>query len=289
MPFVVRKSESVDRPAAEPLPNVAETLVPSAYFRWVRLASRLAAAILLVPALPMIVLLVMLVHITSPGPGIYRQRRVGLHGKVFTLYKIRTMLRDAEARTGPVWTARNDPRITRLGRLLRPLHLDELPQLFNVLKGEMTLIGPRPERPEFTQHLARHIPGYLQRCSIMPGITGLAQINLPPDSDMDSVRRKLVLDLAYVEEAGFALDLRIFLCTATKLIGLPGMPVARLLKLERKVEVIPPEFYTSVEPAAEGAVPAPFASPAEAIPARSAIPRPAARPRTRLADEAPAR
>lgn len=286
MPFVVRKSEVVERSDVEPQQEEPEPLALSAYFRWVRLASRLAAAVLLLPALPLIVLLVMLVHITSPGPGIYRQRRVGLQGKVFTLYKIRTMLKDAEARTGPVWTAPNDPRITRLGRLLRPLHLDELPQLFNVLKGEMTLIGPRPERPEFTQHLARQIPGYLQRCSIMPGITGLAQINLPPDTDLDSVRRKLVLDLAYVREACFELDLRIFLCTATKLVGLPGMPVARLLKLERQAE-IPPEFYATAE--ADGAVPTPFASTPQISTAHNGTPRPAARAVVRRPGEVAAR
>ena len=144
MPLVGRESNTKDCSVARPSPNDPEPVLPSAYLYWVRWVSQLVAALLLIPALPVIILLVMLVHITSPGPGIYRQRRVGLNGQVFTLYKIRTMLRDAEARTGPVWTARNDPRITRLGRLLRPLHLDELPQLFNVLKGQMTLIGPAP-------------------------------------------------------------------------------------------------------------------------------------------------
>jgi lipopolysaccharide/colanic/teichoic acid biosynthesis glycosyltransferase len=201
------------------------------------LVSRIAGMILLVPALPAIIILVMLVEITSPGPGIYRQRRVGLRGKPFTLYKIRTMLRDAEARTGPVWTAPNDPRITKLGRLLRPLHLDELPQLFNVVMGQMTLIGPRPERPEFTQYLARQIPGYLDRFSVMPGITGLAQINLPPDTDLDSVRRKLVLDVEYIRTARLKLDMQIFFCTALRLIGVPGEAGAKLARVVREAPI----------------------------------------------------
>ena len=246
MPFVVRKSEAVAPTVISGDGDECGAIVPSPYFRWVRFASRVAAAVLLVPALPVIVVLVMLVHITSPGPGIYRQRRVGLGGRVFTLYKIRTMLKDAEARTGPVWTAPNDPRVTRLGRLLRPLHLDELPQLFNVLKGQMTLIGPRPERPEFTQHLARSIPGYMQRYCVMPGITGLAQINLPPDTSMESVRRKLVLDLDYIREAGAWLDAKIFLCTALKLFGLPAMRAARWIHLDRRPEV-PTSFYVRAE------------------------------------------
>lgn len=240
MPFVVRRVDRVHKPTAT-APGPAP-VVPTSYLVWVRWLHRVLAFLLLIPALPVIVLLVMLVQITSPGPGIYRQRRVGLHGKVFTLYKIRTMLRDAEAKTGPVWTAPNDPRVTKLGRLLRPLHLDELPQLFNVVMGQMTLIGPRPERPEFTRRLNRLIPGYMDRFAAMPGITGLAQINLPPDTDLDSVRRKLVLDLEYIRTASGKLDLRIFFSTALRLLGLPCETGARLFKVDRR-PIIPEWFY----------------------------------------------
>jgi lipopolysaccharide/colanic/teichoic acid biosynthesis glycosyltransferase len=196
------------------------------------------AAILLVPALLIVGWLVLLVRLTSRGPGIFRQPRVGRHGRPFVMYKIRTMRRDAEARSGARWCQVNDPRVTRIGGLLRRLHLDEFPQLLNVLKGEMSLIGPRPERPEFVYVLRRKISGYDKRLAVRPGITGLAQINLGPDFDIASVRRKLVLDLEYVERAGFLLDARIFLCTALTMIGISGDRARRVLKLHRDV----PEF-----------------------------------------------
>ena len=168
---------------------------------------------LLIPGLPIIGLLVLLVRLTSRGPGIYGQVRTGQHGRNFMMYKIRTMEQDAEAASGPVWTQARDPRITFVGRVLRNLHLDELPQLLNVLKGEMSLVGPRPERPEFVPVLAEAIPGYRSRLAVPPGVTGLAQLNLPPDSDLTSVCRKLVLDREYIAQAGLWLDLRVLLCT----------------------------------------------------------------------------
>ena len=139
----------------------------------------------------------------------------------FRMYKIRTMRRDAEAHTGPVWTKTKDPRITRIGRILRKLHLDELPQLLNVMRGEMSLVGPRPERPEFVEVLAEEIPGYMDRVLVCPGVTGLAQVNLPPDTDLKSVRRKLLLDRQYVAEAGLLLDVRLFLCTLGRMCKIP--------------------------------------------------------------------
>ncbi len=210
----------------------------AAYLRWQPVVDRLLAAILLVPAIPVIALLLALVKLSSRGPALFRQVRVGRHGRTFLMYKIRTMRQDAEAATGPVWTAVNDPRVTCVGRLLRALHLDELPQLFNVLKGEMALVGPRPERPEFTQMLAREIPGYLGRLAARPGITGLAQINLPPDTDLDSVRRKLVLDLQYVERAGLLLDLRIMGCTLLRMFGIPGERAAPWCGVRRRVNLV---------------------------------------------------
>ena len=230
-----------------PVPPPADGEVAEGYFRWVGWLNRIGAALLLLPAIPIILVLVFLVRLTSYGPGIYRQKRVGKNGRVFTLYKIRTMIHNAEALTGPVWTAPNDPRITKFGKLLRAVHLDELPQLFNVLMGHMALIGPRPERPEFTEYLAQEVPGYMKRYVVPPGITGLAQINLPPDTDVDNVRKKLVLDLEYIRTANWKLDLKILLCTAVRLLGFSGMWMAKQLGLYREVH-LPPE---AAEKAAE--------------------------------------
>jgi lipopolysaccharide/colanic/teichoic acid biosynthesis glycosyltransferase len=210
---------------------------PNGYFRWREGFDRLVAAILLVPAMPLIGLLVGLVRLNSRGPGIYCQSRVGKNGRLFTMYKIRTMRVDAESRSGPVWTQAADPRVTRLGSLLRKLHLDELPQLFNVVRGDMALIGPRPERPEFVHLLAAEIHGYTGRLVVRPGITGLAQINLPPDATLDDVRRKLVLDLEYVRAAGPMLDSRILFCTLLHALGLPGVWGSRICGLHREVSI----------------------------------------------------
>ena len=204
---------------------------PAPYFRWKGLFDRCAAAVLLIPGLPLIALLVLLVRNTSRGPGIYRQARVGKHRRRFLMYKIRTMRQDAEAKTGPVWTKVHDPRITRLGKVLRKLHLDELPQLYNVLRGEMSLVGPRPERPEIIFMLEQEIPHYSHRLAVRPGVTGLAQINLPPDTTIDSVRDKLVLDLEYIQAGGAFMDLRIYLCTLLRMFGVRGTLPAQALGL----------------------------------------------------------
>lgn len=206
----------------------------SNYFARSSWLSRLVGLLLFIPAAPVIGFLALLTRMTSKGPGLYPQTRVGLHGQTFTLYKIRSMRQDAETGTGPVWAQIKDPRITFLGQILRSTHMDELPQLFNVVKGEMSLVGPRPERPEFTQFLAREIPGYVQRLAVRPGISGLAQINLPPDTDVDSVRKKLALDLEYIRTAGLWMDLRIVLCTAVRLVGIRGLTMAILLGLRRR-------------------------------------------------------
>jgi lipopolysaccharide/colanic/teichoic acid biosynthesis glycosyltransferase len=180
---------------------------------------------------------VVLVRLTSKGPGIYRQARVGKDGRRFMMYKIRTMRQDAEASTGPVWTHPRDPRVTPIGRLLRKLHLDELPQLFNVIRGEMALVGPRPERPEFVCVLAEAVPGYRNRLAVLPGITGLAQINLPPDTDLVSVQRKVVLDCEYIQRGGPWLDTRLMLCTFLRLFKLPEGWLHSLFALTRDPNV----------------------------------------------------
>jgi lipopolysaccharide/colanic/teichoic acid biosynthesis glycosyltransferase len=199
---------------------------------------RAIAVILLPLAIPIIALLVLLIRLTSPGPGLYRQQRVGRHGKSFTMYKLRTMYRNAEHASGPTWCAHKDPRITPVGRMLRHFHFDELPQLWNVVRGEMALVGPRPERPEFVVHLKRQIPGYQDRLAVLPGITGLAQINLPADVSLLSVVRKVELDRQYIRDASLLLDLRILACTALRMSGLRHGIAVWLLGLERNVNLL---------------------------------------------------
>jgi lipopolysaccharide/colanic/teichoic acid biosynthesis glycosyltransferase len=217
---------------------VAEPVEPAAYFRWNWLLNRFLGAVLLVIAAPVILVCLVAVMLTSPGAPLYRQKRVGKGGRLFTIYKIRTMRLDAEKGTGPVWTTTNrDPRITRIGRFFRGTHLDELPQLLNVVAGEMSLVGPRPERPEFAEALADEIPGYLNRLHVLPGVTGLAQVNLPPDTDFDSVRRKLVLDLKYIAEGSLWLDIRLMIATLAPLMGIPGRWANRPLKVDYGTDI----------------------------------------------------
>jgi lipopolysaccharide/colanic/teichoic acid biosynthesis glycosyltransferase len=162
---------------------------------------------LLVLLSPVIALAALCVKFTSRGPAFYLQTRVGRHGRPFRIIKLRSMRADAEAKTGAVWCAAHDDRITPIGLILRATHIDELPQLINVVKGDMSLVGPRPERPEFVQNFERQIAGYAGRLLVRPGITGLAQLRLPPDTDLESVRNKLEFDLYYVRHVGPWLDL----------------------------------------------------------------------------------
>ena len=180
-----------------------------------------AAAVLLVPAAPLIALAALLVKLSSRGPAFYTQTRVGRNGRLFTIYKVRTMLHRCESLTGPRWSVPGDPRVTAVGHFLRVTHLDELPQLLNVLRGEMSLIGPRPERPEFVPELEAALPSYRDRLAVLPGVTGLAQVQLPADTDLDSVRKKLAYDLYYMRNLSPTLDLRILLCTALYAVGIP--------------------------------------------------------------------
>jgi sugar transferase (PEP-CTERM system associated) len=172
------------------------------------------AALLLVLLAPALGLIALLIRFESPGRALFRQARVGLRGRVFELYKLRTMRTDAEAATGPVWASPDDdPRITRLGRVLRKLRLDELPQLVNVLRGEMSFVGPRPERPHFVEKLRQVIPYYDERHSVRPGITGWAQVKFGYGSTIEDSERKLQFDLYYVKNMSLLLDVAIVLDT----------------------------------------------------------------------------
>jgi lipopolysaccharide/colanic/teichoic acid biosynthesis glycosyltransferase len=176
-------------------------------------AEWVAGLLLFVAFSPLIVVLAAAVKVSSAGPAFYSQTRLGRGGRLYRIFKLRTMCHNCEAATGAVWAAKDDPRVTPLGKILRDTHLDELPQLVNILLGQMSLIGPRPERPELTPMLAREIPHYRQRLQVKPGVTGLAQMLLPADSDLFSVRRKVAHDLHYIRHVGPLMDLRIALCT----------------------------------------------------------------------------
>lgn len=204
------------------------------FFRRKYLLDRCVGSVLLVLTAPVTLGLILLVKLTSPGPGLYRQRRVGLHGEAFEIIKLRSMVKNAEKPGKAVWCVKNDCRVTWLGKILRKLHLDELPQLWNVARGEMSLVGPRPERPEICDTLAEQIDGYYQRVSVKPGVTGLAQINLPPDETLDDVRRKQILDLRYIEETNTWLEIRILFATAMRMIGIKGTTVMGAMRLCRQ-------------------------------------------------------
>jgi exopolysaccharide biosynthesis polyprenyl glycosylphosphotransferase len=179
-----------------------------------RVYSFLFAAVGLVIASPVFVLVALAVRATSRGPILYRQNRVGFQGHVFQVLKFRSMYADAEARTGAVWAQKDDPRITPVGRWLRQLRLDELPQLLNVLRGEMAIVGPRPERPEFVKTLTEQIPFYGQRHFVKPGITGWAQINHKYGDTIQDTITKLEFDLYYLKNLSFSMDLYIMFHTA---------------------------------------------------------------------------
>lgn len=165
----------------------------------------LASIGLLVTA-PVMMVAALVIKLTSPGPILYTQTRVGLHGRHFRIYKFRSMRADAEAQTGAVWARENDDRITFVGRILRRSRIDELPQLWNVLRGEMSFVGPRPERPEFLERLAIDIPFYGQRHVVKPGVTGWAQIRYGYGSSIEDALEKLQYDLFYIKHLSLALD-----------------------------------------------------------------------------------
>lgn len=177
------------------------------------------AAVLLVVTAPLAALTALAVRLSSPGPVLYRQTRVGLAGKTFELLKWRTMRADAESTSGPVWASGDsDPRVTTLGRLMRKTRLDEVPQLWNVLRGDMSFVGPRPERPHFVARLREVIPYYDERHTVRPGITGWAQVKFPYGSTLEDAEEKLEYDLYYVKHMSLLLDLAIVLETAKVMV-----------------------------------------------------------------------
>jgi len=211
--------------------------------RGIDLTGSLIGLILL---MPLFLLVSILIKLDSPGPVFYGQMRIGLNrrkrdrratscrisgnrrrrdrrrednfGKPFMVYKFRTMVENAEKKCGPIWATKNDPRITRVGAFLRKTRMDELPQLVNVLKGEMSLIGPRPERPMFIRDLSAKVPDYTRRLEVKPGITGLAQVENGYDSSVDSVKEKVAYDLRYINRWSLWQDIKILLKTVIVVI-----------------------------------------------------------------------
>jgi sugar transferase (PEP-CTERM system associated) len=173
-----------------------------------------ASLVLLLVTLPTLVVAALAVKLGSRGPTLYRQERVGQRGQTFHVIKFRTMRVDAESVSGPQWASVADPRVTRIGGFLRRTRIDELPQIFNVLKGEMSFVGPRPERPHFVRHLAAEIPFFAERHRVRPGITGWAQINYPYGASIADARAKLSYDLYYIKNFSFLFDILIILSTA---------------------------------------------------------------------------
>ncbi len=171
------------------------------------------ACVLIVLTLPLMAIVALAIKLDSFGPVFYRQERVGLGGRCFTLLKFRSMICDAEPDGRPVWATERDIRVTRVGRLIRRMRIDELPQLFNVLRGDMSMVGPRPERPYFVDQLTAIIPYFAERHRIKPGITGWAQINLPYGASIPDAGKKLSYDLYYMRNRTTAFDLIILLST----------------------------------------------------------------------------
>ena len=172
-----------------------------------------ASLVLLAATLPVILVTALLIKLESPGPAFYRQRRVGLYNEPFDILKLRSMRQDAEIPGTAVWAAEDDPRVTRIGRFIRKVRIDELPQCWSVLKGQMSFVGPRPERPQFVADLERELPFYAERHMVKPGITGWAQINYPYGASVEDARHKLEYDLYYAKNYSPFLDLLILIQT----------------------------------------------------------------------------
>jgi lipopolysaccharide/colanic/teichoic acid biosynthesis glycosyltransferase len=238
--------------AAVPVRAAPVYLCPCPPGRLRRAVDIVGSLILIFLLLPLFLIIAVCVKASSPGPAIYQQTRVGINrrsgrdqrrtprapgtidrrrgdrrviasaGRLFRIMKFRTMKDGAESTLGPTWAAKNDGRVTSVGRFLRRTRLDELPQLFNVLYGDMSFIGPRPERPFFVEQFRRVIPGYMERLTVPPGITGLAQVEHKYDSTVDDVRLKVEFDLRYLRTRGALTDFRILLKTVRVVLSGSG-------------------------------------------------------------------
>jgi exopolysaccharide biosynthesis polyprenyl glycosylphosphotransferase len=173
--------------------------------------------LVLILGLPVWLLVAIIIRLESPGPALYKQERVGKDGERFNMIKFRSMREDAE-KAGPQWAHKKDPRVTRVGKWLRKLHIDEVPQMVNVLNGHMSLVGPRPERPMFVESLSKEIPLYTRRLKVRPGVTGWAQVKHQYDETIEDVRKKVQYDLYYIENMSLRMDMKILFSTASHML-----------------------------------------------------------------------
>lgn len=192
-----------------PLIDIMPELMPEWEKKLKRISDVIISLFILTLTLPLNILVALAIRLDSKGHVLFKQERIGMNSKTFKIYKFRSMYQDAEKNTGPVWSTKDDPRVTRVGKIMRKLRIDEIPQFFNVLKGEMSLVGPRPERPFFVEQLSQQIPYYKRRLKVRPGITGWAQVKHKYDESIEDVKVKLRYDLFYIENMSLRMDIKI--------------------------------------------------------------------------------
>lgn len=192
-----------------PLIDIMPELMPEWEKKLKRILDVLASFVILLITIPINFIVAIAIKLDSKGPVLFKQERIGMNNKIFRIYKFRSMHQDAEKLTGPVWSQKDDPRVTHVGKIIRKLRIDEVPQMYNVLKGEMSLVGPRPERPYFVEQLSAQIPYYRRRLKVRPGITGWAQVKHKYDESIEDVKVKLRYDLFYIENMSLRMDIKI--------------------------------------------------------------------------------
>lgn len=196
-----------------PLIDVMPELMPEWEKKIKRFSDIVLSIIILTISIPIIIITAIAIKLDSPGPILFLQERMGKNGKIFKMIKFRSMKNDAEKYSGPVWSKKNDPRVTKVGAFIRKMRIDEIPQFINVLKGDMSIVGPRPERPYFVEKLSKEIPYYKRRLKVRPGITGWAQVKHKYDESIEDVKAKLRYDLFYIENMSLRMDLKILFRT----------------------------------------------------------------------------
>jgi exopolysaccharide biosynthesis polyprenyl glycosylphosphotransferase len=196
-----------------PLIDIMPELMPEWEKKIKRLMDIVLSFLLIIITSPALIITAIAIKLESKGPVFYKQQRSGMNGKVFKIYKFRSMISDAEKHTGPVWSTKGDPRITKIGRFIRKVRIDEIPQAINILKGDMSFVGPRPERPFFVEKLSHEIPLYKRRLKVRPGVTGWAQVKHKYDENIEDVKMKLRYDLFYIENMSLRMDFKIIFRT----------------------------------------------------------------------------